>query len=96
MTYTVLAPLVLVRDEAGKTHHHYAGAVIDWIEPSHAAYLVAEGFVSGGPAGGGDPVPGRPAHVAPKADWVAFAVSQGLDRAEAEGMSKQALIQAVQ
>lgn len=33
-----------------------------------------------------------PAKVAPKAEWVAFAVSQGADEAEAEGLTKSELI----
>lgn len=97
MTYQVLAPLVLVRDEEGKTHHCYNGQTVDFIEPGHAAYLVQEGLVAvvpGAAISGGDPAADspRPAHVAPKSDWVDYAVSNGFDRDEAESMSKQALI----
>ena len=34
----------------------------------------------------------RPAQAAPKAQWVVYAVDNGIDAAEAEGMSKQDLI----
>lgn len=38
--------------------------------------------------------PSRPAKSDPKAAWVDFAVSQGVDRAEAEGSSKADLVAA--
>lgn len=115
--YRVIAPLVLVRDELGRTHHLYEGAVVDVMDTGHAAYMLAEGMlVVDGPtadvavlaansvgdeldvdaeSSDGDPdaaLPSRPPHVAPKASWVDFAVASGLDRTEAESMSKQALI----
>lgn len=97
MTYRVLAPLVLVRDEAGKTHHCYEGAVVEWIEPDHATYLLSEGLVARdgvSAVSSSDPAADspRPAHVAPKSAWVDYAVANGLDRDEAESMSKQTLI----
>ena len=42
---------------------------------------------------GTDPAP-RPAQVATKAAWVDYAVSRGMDRAAAEAMTKQELIDA--
>ncbi len=118
--FRVVAPLVLVRDELGRTHHLYEGAVVDVSDTDHASYLVREGMVvaerpvpmaavESQPAigseptddgvdvesGDGDPdaaLPSRPPHIAAKARWVDFAVSQGFDRDEAESMSKQALI----
>lgn len=119
MSYRVVAPLVLVRDERGRTHHCYEGAVVDVVDADHAAYLVAQGMLAveghsaaapaddrsevGGGSGdpvevgdpdSGEPVP-RPPHVAAKAKWVDFAVSQGFSRDDAESMSKQALIAAL-
>lgn len=112
MMCRVVAPLVLVRDELGRTHHAYEGAVVE-INADHATYLLSQGMVvacdgtvtdttinSVGEdgdveVGAGDPgagLPSRPQHVAPKARWVDFAVSQGFDQAEAESMSKAALI----
>lgn len=44
MHYRVVAPLVLVRDEQGRTHHCYEGAVVD-IDADHADYLLAEGMI---------------------------------------------------
>jgi hypothetical protein len=35
---------------------------------------------------------GRPARVAPKAAWVEYAVSRGVDRVEAEDMTKEELV----
>lgn len=119
MMVRVVAPLVLVRDELGRTHHAYQGAVVD-INADHATYLLAEGMVvacdddsplntdivtadvsADGDAevGAGDPgadLPSpssRPQHVAPKAQWVDYAVAQGFDRDEAQSMSKAALIE---
>lgn len=112
--FRVVAPLVLVRDESGRTHHAYEGAVVE-INADHAAYLLSEGMVVAcddtttntatavvdvgedvdAAAGTGDPGAGpvsRPQHVAPKAQWVEFAVAQGFDRDEAQSMSKAALI----
>lgn len=44
--YRVIAPLVLVRDELGRTHHLYEGAVVDVMDTDHAAYLLAEGMMA--------------------------------------------------
>lgn len=109
----VLAPLVLVRDEEGRTHHCYEGAVVD-IDADHAEYLLASGMVeaegtpSPVPVGlvdarsdGGEEVetsdpgidlPPRPPHVAAKARWIDYAVATGMDRVEAESMTKERLI----
>lgn len=111
MMYRVLAPLVLVRDEKGKTHHCYEGAVVDFIDAGHVAYLLENGMLAadGTPSGAasgaqartedaeidsGDPVVNlpRPPHVAAKAKWVDYAVSQGFSRDEAESMTKENLI----
>lgn len=108
----VLAPVVLVRDEQGRTHHRYNGAVVDVVDADHAAYLLSEGMVAvvehpqrelsadDGAAAGlvtddGDQMVGRPPHVAAKARWVDYAVDTlGVDRADAEAMTKMALIAA--
>lgn len=119
MMCRVVAPLVLVRDELGRTHHAYEGSVVD-INVNHATYLLAEGMVvasdedspnvsadpvvdvdDGAEVGAGDPgadLPSsvsKPQHVAPKARWVDYAVSQGFNRDEAESMSKAALIESL-
>lgn len=103
---TVTAPLVLVRDERGRTLHAYRGAVVDVVDADHARYLIAEGMASAvepvervvGHADTAVEVGvgvSRPPHVAPKARWVDFAVEHGFDRVEAESMSKAALISAL-
>lgn len=46
MSYRVTAPLVLVRDEDGKTHHLYEGTVVDFIDAGHAAYLLEQGMLA--------------------------------------------------
>lgn len=45
-SYRVVAPLVLVRDERGRTHHAYEGVLVDVVDADHAAYLVAEGMLA--------------------------------------------------
>lgn len=45
MTYRVVAPLVLVVDQVGQTHHVYAGGVIDWMSDRQRKRFVGEGLV---------------------------------------------------
>lgn len=109
--YRVNAPLVLVRDEAGKTHHCYFGSVVDFVDADHAAYLLETGMLVADdtPSGAAKSVPvraedagvndsdpvvdlPRPPHVAAKALWIDYAVSQGFGRDEAEAMTKENLI----
>ncbi len=47
------------------------------------------------PAGEGGAVVLKPQQTAPKGQWVAYAVSNGMDEAEAEAMGKQDLIAAL-
>jgi hypothetical protein len=91
MSYLVTAPLVLARDKEGKVHERYQDAVIDWLDDDQKQHLVETGLVDdlGETAAPGD---GPPAQTALKADWVAFAVSQGADPEGAEGSTKQELI----
>lgn len=113
MQLRVLAPLVLARDEKGRTHHLYEGAVVDFIDASHAAYLLKNGMVAASGSGQPSPVVAgdevvaavsdgdpdadlpRPPHIAAKARWVDYAVSQGFSRDEAESMTKEKLIATV-
>ncbi len=90
MAYHVTAPLVLAKDQDGKTHHRYQDAVIDWLSDEQAQHLLAEGMV--------EKVAGRkpkaelpPKQVAAKGEWVDYAVSKGADRDEAEALTKQEL-----
>ncbi|MDV6979651.1 hypothetical protein [Mycobacterium intracellulare] len=98
MSYKVVAPLVLAKDREGKTHHRYAEEVIEWLPPDQAAHFLDTGLVVkvGGAAesaNGGDGGPDKPKQVAPKADWVDFAVANGLTEDEAEAMTKAELIE---
>lgn len=45
MSYVVDAPLVLARDQEGKVHHCYKGAVIPWLPADLAAHLLELGMV---------------------------------------------------
>ncbi|MDV7194612.1 hypothetical protein [Mycolicibacterium fortuitum] len=100
MSYIVDAPLVLARDQEGKVHHCYQGAVIPWLPADLAAHLLELGMVrkvsasepAEEPKGESDEASGQPLRAAPKADWVDFAVSKGADRDEAEALNKQELI----
>jgi hypothetical protein len=127
VAYKVVAPLVLVKDADGVTHHAYQGAVLDDLDKEqldhllglgfvakvgsdpavivpgteflvpdsvHVAEVVAPGHIFDEPAA--DPVTdveGRPAKVAPKAEWVDYAISQGADPKEAEATNKADLIE---
>lgn len=100
--YRVSAPLVLVRDEEGRTHHCYEGSVVDVVDAAHAHYLLGSGMVRSVEAPDhvvdartnvSDPDgAARPPHVAAKALWIDYAVMQGFDRAEAESMTKDQLV----
>jgi hypothetical protein len=89
MAYEVKAPLVLARDREGQLHHRYHGAVINWLDEEQEKHFVETGLVEKVDASDGDD--GPPAKAAPKADWVAFAVSTGADEDEAESLTKQEL-----
>lgn len=96
--FQVLAPLVVVRGPDGHTHHRYAGELVEYADPATAEYHVAQGMVArlGGSSLDAQPKTGAPAFVAPKAQWVDYAVSQGFDRTEAEALPKAKLIEALQ
>jgi len=60
------------------------------IEPA-----AGDGSDDGQPPASEPAAPVRPMQVATKAAWVDYAVARGLDRAEAEGMTKQQLMDAL-
>lgn len=101
MSYIVAAPLVLARDQDGRVHHCYQGAVIPWLPKDLATHLLDLGMVYevSGRAQAAEPEEAepesdsKPKHVAPKAEWVDYAVTQGADRDEAEDMTKAELIE---
>lgn len=45
MTFVVDAPLVLARDQAGRVHHCYAGAVIPWLSDEQRKHFLDLGLV---------------------------------------------------
>lgn len=93
MSYKVVAACVLAKDQQGKIHYQYEGAIIPWLSDEQADHFLAEGLVeeSDVELGGGEDSP--PAKSAAKAEWVDFAVSQGADQEEAEAMTKDDLIE---
>lgn len=102
MAYVVDAPLVLARDQEGKVHHCYQGAVIPWLPEDLAAHLLDLGMVhevGGAPAVEVDePEPagpesgGKPVKVANKAVLVNWLMEHGTyDRDELEDQTKDEL-----
>jgi hypothetical protein len=90
MSYRVLVPCVIARDTVGHSHHHYDGAIINWLPDDQARRFLDEGLVA---EVDGTPDDRAPAKTAPKADWVTFAVSKGADADEAEALTKQELVE---
>lgn len=108
MGYKVTSPLVCARDQFGKVRYHYQKAVIPWLEPGTAEYLLRIGMVEEfsdddvpeGVEGVEEPdaehytAEGRPKQVAPKHVWERFRASQGVVTAEeAKGLTKQELVE---
>lgn len=91
MSYKVLVPCVIARDRDGHAHHYYESAVIGWLDDAQKQRFVDEGLVKT-VDGGSSNDDGPPAKTAPKADWVAFAVSKGADEVEADGLTKSELV----
>lgn len=108
MSFLVVAPLALAKDQEGAVHYHYEGAVISWLDDETAEHLLSNGIVEeiddpapvvvddegpADPAGDdGGDEVKRPAKTAPKPAWVEYAVAKGFDRAEAEKSEKAELI----
>jgi hypothetical protein len=87
MAFAVRVPCVLAKDAEGHTHHYYEGDTISWLNDEQTGHFLAENLVE--ESDGGDQ---PPAKAASKAEWVAFAVAQGADEAEAEGLTKPELV----
>lgn len=58
-TYQVVAPLVLVKDEAGVTHHAYQGAVLEDLGREQVDHLLGLGFIAKVGSDAAVVVPGR-------------------------------------
>lgn len=99
MTYQVLAPLVIAKDQDGASHHVYRDGVIQWLSDEQREHFLSTGLVEeiGGQAAA-DPdadVDGPPSRGASQADWAAYAVSKGWDPDEAAATKRADLIEAV-
>ncbi|RFZ11189.1 hypothetical protein DSM43518_02029 [Mycobacterium marinum] len=105
MSYRVIAPLVLAKDSAGRTHHRYEGSVIDWLSPDQTQHLLGLGMIEAIGAASANPAspapadsPEKPKQVAPKADWIDYAVNGApvadrISESEAEAMTKAELVE---
>lgn len=117
VTYKVLAPCVILRNEEGVRREAYQGAEVEGLLPEQVDHLLGLGFIAKVGTQDAAIVPGTeflvpesihapefdaatahevpepPAKVAPKADWVAYAVVRGADEAEAESLTKPELIE---
>lgn len=107
MPYRVKAPLVPAKDQDGRIHHYYSGAVIRWLNDQQRESFLRNNLVEevdAAPAA--DPVstePGeapaaagkKPLKAAPVEAWLEYAVSQGLSLEEAKTKNKQELIDAL-
>lgn len=104
----VTAPVIVVPGADDKLHYHYSGAIVDlnaddyerliadgmvkaYEAETTAAPADADGDGDGGNGGSGDS-PERPKQTAPKDAWVDYAVTRGIDKAEAEALTKPELI----
>ena len=45
MTFTVVAPCVIAKDQEGRQHHSYQGDKISWLSPEQAKYFLDENLV---------------------------------------------------
>jgi hypothetical protein len=93
MSYRVTAPCVIAKDQGGHSHHFYEGAGIPWLSDVQAKHLLDENMVAVVDGASEPTDDGPPPKAAPKDAWVDFAVSKGGDRAEADALTKQELIE---
>jgi hypothetical protein len=100
-----LAQFTLPSERGPMVQYLYRGTPVpDGVDPAELAHNIEVGLVEEAdpfdampedrepPSGSGGDEDGPPAKAASKADWVAFAVAQGADEAEAEASTKDALI----
>lgn len=90
MSYQVVAPLVIAKDQDGRPHHVYQNGVIQWLSDEQAEHFLSTGLVVefGSAEVDADAEDDRPAKSAAKAEWVEFAVAKGYNRDEVEALSK--------
>lgn len=87
MSYQVVAPLVIAKDQAGKLQYVYEGGVIPWLSDEQAEHFLSSGLVveTDRGVGGSDPAEaagddegGRPASNANKATLIAWLVANAV------------------
>lgn len=98
--YRVTAPLVIVRDGSGASHHRYAGEVLPADADEKHVQMLLDGEmvekvdlveVTDSDDEGAD---GPPTKSASKGDWEAYARSQGATDEDLDGQTKDDLIAA--
>lgn len=60
MSYKVTSALVVAKDQVGKLHHCYHGAVIQWLSDEQAAHFLRHGLVVRTDAASAPADPGAP------------------------------------
>ncbi|MGB3484017.1 MAG: hypothetical protein WBB07_17600 [Mycobacterium sp.] len=45
MSYQVVAPLVIAKDQGGRPHHVYEGGVVQWLSDEQASHFLNTGLV---------------------------------------------------
>lgn len=98
MTDFVIKPLVLVPDETGAIQYLYQGSVVpSYVGADRRKVLRDEGYIAA--EGAAVPVASpsqpaddaKPAKSGSKADWKAYALSQGMSEEEAEAATRDDL-----
>lgn len=95
--HILLASVFYLRQEDGSRKRFRQGDVVTGLSNDQVQRLLKAGAIGSksepAQAEGDSDVDVRPKHVAPKAEWVDYAVTQGADREGAEDMTKADLIE---
>lgn len=95
--HILLASVFYLRQEDGSRKRFRQGDVVTGLSDDQVERLLKAGAIGSKSAPsqteGDTDVDVRPKHVAPKAEWVDYAVTQGADREGAEDMTKAELIE---
>jgi hypothetical protein len=98
MSYVVVKPLVIAKQEDGSFVHVYEGGLLpEGTDSDQVEQLVADEMVEkvgkpqASPAAKEKPVDEKPAGNASHDEWVTYAVSQGVDQDEAVAKSRDEL-----
>jgi hypothetical protein len=102
-TYAVTAPLLIIKDQAGKNHHTYFGGIVHYLNDEQKAHFLRLGLVKElhtiidaeefsqleAPVAA---LAEKPKKVAAKEEWVKFGISKGNARGELESLTKEELV----